>query len=329
MQDQLTEILQELAFQPDGVLVIAVIFRDVHRIDMGGAGRGNVNHYAAHGCNEVRVLLLRVDENNIIIRPAKHDIGDHLHYRERLAVAGHAQHHTGRGGQQLAVTQYQILTAGVDALVQPARLEQLLRGERYIDGRADGLQRALQPEPLPAQRQHTVHSVALLIQYTVEATGLLLYGAANAPHTLVQLRIGIAIGVNEDADFEDFLVFGCNVIHHLLCVVHFGFQIIAHSDAGRHVSLACFGNGIVFFFVHISKFFLDFLDSFCLVHGVNMHCDDVVKRKLGQHREQTVLHFRCYAPQIHCLADFIAKLIAVTVDGTRIVMLRVPVVRAG
>ena len=90
---------------------------------MGGAGRGNVNHYATHGCNEMRVLLLRVDENNIIIWPAKHDIGDHLHYRERLAVARHTQHHTGRGGQQLAVTQYQILTAGVDALVQSARLE--------------------------------------------------------------------------------------------------------------------------------------------------------------------------------------------------------------
>ena len=118
--------------------------------------------------------------------------------------------------------------------------------------------------------------------------------------------------MNEDADFEDFLVFGCNVIHHLLCVVHFGFQIIAHSYAGRHVSLACFGNGIVFFLVHIGKFFLNFLDGFCLVHSVNMHCDDVVKRKFGQHREQTVLHFRCYAPQIHCLADFIAKLIAVT-----------------
>ena len=72
---------------------------------MGGAGRENVNYNTAHGCNEVRVLLLRVDENNIIIRPAKHDIGDHLHYRERLAVAGHAQHHTGRGGQQLAVAQ--------------------------------------------------------------------------------------------------------------------------------------------------------------------------------------------------------------------------------
>jgi len=94
------------------------------------------------------------------------------------------------------------------------------------------------------------------------------------------MRIGIAIGVNEDADFEDFLVFGCNVIHHLLCVVHFGFQIIAHSYAGRHISLACFGNGIVFFLVHIGKFFLDFLDSFCLVHSVNMHCDDMVKRKL-------------------------------------------------
>lgn len=67
---------------------------------------------------------------------------------------------------------------------------------------------------------------------------------------------------------------------HLFCVVHFGFQIIAHSYAGRHISLACFGNGIVFFLVHIGKLFLNFLDSFCLVHSVNMHCDDVVKRKL-------------------------------------------------
>ena len=280
VQNQLAEILQELTFQSDGVLIIAVIFRDVHGIDMGGTGRGNVNHYTAHGCNEMRVLLLRVDENNIIIWPAKHDIGDHLHYGERLAVAGHAQYHTGRGGQQLAVTQYQILTAGVDALVQSARLEQFLCGERHIDGRADGFQRALQPEPFLAKRQHTVHGVALLIQNAVKAAGLLLYGAANAPHTLFQLRIGIAIGVNEDADFEDFLVFGCNVIHHLLCVVHFGFQIIAHSYAGRHVSLACFGNGIVFFLVHIGKLFLNFLDGFCLVHSVNMHCDDVVKRKL-------------------------------------------------
>ena len=53
------------------------------------------------------------------------------------------------------------------------------------------------------KRQHTVHGVALLIQSAVEAAGLLLYGAANAPHALVQLRIGIAIGMNEDADFGE------------------------------------------------------------------------------------------------------------------------------
>ena len=93
------------------------------------------------------ILVFRVYDHQVVLRPAQHDACHHLHNRKGFTKAGHAQHHTGRGRQQFSVDHNQIFTAGVGALIQSTGLEQFLRGKRHIDGGIHCQESALQRQP--------------------------------------------------------------------------------------------------------------------------------------------------------------------------------------
>ena len=147
VQNQLAEIPQELAFQLDRITFIAVIFRNIHRIDMRFARCRDFNHLAAKSLDQPRIFIFRVDDDQIILWPAQHDTCHHLHNSKGFAEAGHAQHHTSRGRQQFSVDHNQIFTAGVGALIQSTGLEQFLRSKRHIDSGIHCQESALQRQP--------------------------------------------------------------------------------------------------------------------------------------------------------------------------------------
>ena len=123
VQNQLAEIPQELAFQLDRITFVAVIFGNIHRIDMRFARCRDFNHFTAKSLDQPRIFIFRVDDDQIVLRPAQHDTCHHLHNSKGFAEAGHAQHHTSRGRQQFSVDHNQIFTAGVGALIQSTGLE--------------------------------------------------------------------------------------------------------------------------------------------------------------------------------------------------------------
>ena len=66
--NEFTERQYEVRFQRDRVILLRVVQVDVHRVDVLGAGRADMNDLAVEALHESRVLSLRIADDHIVIR---------------------------------------------------------------------------------------------------------------------------------------------------------------------------------------------------------------------------------------------------------------------
>ena len=94
--DQLAQRQNEVGFQAQRVIIVAVIQIQVHRIDVAGrtvvalAGGRQLNDLTVQTLHQRRIFALRVTDDDVILGADEKRIGDLALCRKRLAAAGSA-----------------------------------------------------------------------------------------------------------------------------------------------------------------------------------------------------------------------------------------------
>ena len=160
--DLLTEGHDEVAFQRQRVLTAAVFAGNVHSIDIGVAGCGNGDDFAAQRPHQRAILALRVDDDNVMVG-GKGEGRDLLLCRHGFAGAGHAENEAVAVHQGATVADDEVVGDGIDAVINAARVLDLLRLEGHEDSGAFAGQSADSINAAQTVGQHRVQGVLLLI----------------------------------------------------------------------------------------------------------------------------------------------------------------------
>ena len=94
--DQLTQRQNEVGFQAQRVIIVAVIQIQVHRIDVAGrtvvalAGGRQLNDLTVQALHQRCIFALRVTDDDVILGADEERIGDLTFCRKRLTAAGSA-----------------------------------------------------------------------------------------------------------------------------------------------------------------------------------------------------------------------------------------------
>ena len=90
---QLTERKHKVRFQRQRIIFLAVIAVDVHRVDVLGAGRADMDDLPMQMLHQRSVLAFRIADDNIIVCDQK-SVGDFTFCAERFTGAGSAENQT-------------------------------------------------------------------------------------------------------------------------------------------------------------------------------------------------------------------------------------------
>ena len=205
---------------------------DLQRIDMMGTGRGNFQHCALQRPRQFSVLPFRVDHNNVIVG-GESDKGDGLFHAEGLAAAGNTQYEAMRVQQLLSVADQQISADRIDAIINTARILDLLNAERHQNSGGFSCQGAGRSDAAQAIGQGRVQSILLLIAENGELTRLLQPDCLQCLRVSVQLFQRVRHVYDGDIGKNHPLVTGTQIIQKFLCLRPQLFQFI--RDAGGKI----------------------------------------------------------------------------------------------
>jgi len=154
----------KVGFQSQRVILFRIVAVDVHRVDILGAGRADVDDLPMQTLHQRSVLCFGVCDDDIIACD-KERIADLTLCRETFARTGSAQNQTVGVLQLFAVNHNQVVGQGVQAIIQAflAVIEQLLCGKRHKNRRAAGGQPPLDLDLAVCQRQRG-HKPLLLLK---------------------------------------------------------------------------------------------------------------------------------------------------------------------
>ena len=154
----------KVGFQSQRVILFRIVAVDVHRVDILGAGRADVDDLPMQTLHQRSVLCFRVADDNIIVRHEKR-ITDLTLCAEGFTGTGSAQNQTVGVLQLFAVNHNQVVGQGVQAIIQAflAVVEQFLCGKRHKNRRATGGQPPLDLDLAVCQRQ-AAHQPLLLLK---------------------------------------------------------------------------------------------------------------------------------------------------------------------
>ena len=160
----LTQGHDELAFQHQRILAVAIFRRQIQGIDVAAliAGGRDSNDFAAQRPNQGAVLSLRVYHDYVVVC-AKDQRRQLLLCRHGLAGAGYTEEKAVAVEEISPVTDNQIVGDSIDAVVNTAFVLDLLGLERHENGGALGSQAAHGIHPLEAIGEHGIEAVLLLI----------------------------------------------------------------------------------------------------------------------------------------------------------------------
>ena len=154
----------KVGFQSQRVILFRIVAVDVHRVDILGTGRADMDDLPMQTLHQRSVLTFRVTDDDIIVRHEER-ITDLTLCAEGFTGTGSAQNQTVGVLQLFAVHHNQVVGQGVQAIIQAflAIVEQLLCGKRHKDCRAAGGQTALDLDLAVCQRQRG-HKPLLLLK---------------------------------------------------------------------------------------------------------------------------------------------------------------------
>ena len=122
----------EVGFQSQRVIIVRIVEVDVHWVHILVAGGRNFHHLSAQADHQRGIFVLRVTNQNIIIRHQEH-IGNLAFCREGLTTARCAEYQTVGVLQEFSVHHNEVVGERVQPIVQGlfAILEKLLGGKGY------------------------------------------------------------------------------------------------------------------------------------------------------------------------------------------------------
>ena len=154
----------KVGFQSQRVVLLRVVAVDVHRVDILGAGRADVDDLPMQTLHQRSVLTFWVADDDIIVRHEE-CVADLTLCAERLARAGGAEDQAIGVLQFFPVYHNQVVGQGVQAIIQAflAVVEQFLCGKRHKNRCAAGGQTALDLNLAVCQWQ-AAHQPLLLLK---------------------------------------------------------------------------------------------------------------------------------------------------------------------
>ena len=197
----------KVGFQSQRVVLFRVVAIDVHRVDILGAGRADVDDLPMQTLHQRSVLTFWVADDNIIVRHQK-CVGDLTLCRETFAGTGSAQNQTVGVLQLFAVDHDQVVGQGVQAIIQAflTVVEQLLCGKRHKDCRAAGGKTPLDLDLAVCQWQAAHQPLLLLEVKTAQFAVVLLRNADRLKHVGFQFLLGFAGVQHQKSDKEHTLI---------------------------------------------------------------------------------------------------------------------------
>ena len=154
----------KVGFQSQRVVLFRVVAVDVHRIDILGTGRADVDDLPMQTLHQRSVLCFRVADDDIIVRHEER-IADFTLCAEGFTGTGRAQNQTVGVLQLFAINHDEVVGKSVQTVVQAflAVIEQFLRGKRHKNRCAAGGQPPLNFDLAVCQRQ-AAHQPLLLLK---------------------------------------------------------------------------------------------------------------------------------------------------------------------
>ena len=120
----------QLRLHGNRILTGSIAPVNIQRIDVVRAGWRDLQHRPVQRPRQLAILTLGVDHNNIVIG-REGNKSDSLLHAEGLAATRYAQHKAVWIQQLLSVADQKIFTYGVDAIINTARVLDLLNAERH------------------------------------------------------------------------------------------------------------------------------------------------------------------------------------------------------
>ena len=231
----LTQGQQKLGLQHHRVLPVAVALLHIHGVDVVGRGGGHLDHLAAQPLDEWPVLALRVDDDDVVRRPAvtilrRQGQPHHLPLGgEGLAGAGHAEDKAVGVEQLPAVGEDEVLADGILAVVHAALMEDLLGLERHEDGQRLGGKGAEGIDAAQAQGQRRHQPLRLLPVEGGELTQVLAGNGLEGFCVAVQFFLAVRQMHQRHYGEHHALVTGGEIVQHLTGFLALLFEVIWYN----------------------------------------------------------------------------------------------------
>ena len=281
----------------DGVGGRVVVQDDVHRVDARAGAGADLDDLPAERGREGEVFAFRIDDDHLVV-PVEEHAGDLLFDGEALAAAGRTEHEPVGVHVAAPVREDRVAGAGVAAIEQTVRLEDLLRGERDEDGRGIRGQGAFHRQRVVAQRQFRRQPLHL---HELEALGRARLGVDLGLHVPARdLQLLLARGGHADHDdrVHEPLVGGAQLVAQLAELLLLVGEVVGQV-VGVEALLAVLAPLVHDLHLDLRVLAAHERHAFAAVHGreVDAHVD--AGAQAGQVVDQLVAQFRRQAGHPH------------------------------
>ena len=227
----------KLGLHHQRLFAIPVPLGQIQRIDVTAVwvrGR-NGDDLAAQCPYQLAIFAFGIDDNDVMVG-RESQRGDLLLGRHRLTRAGNAGNKAVAVQKVSAVANDEVMRYGVDAVVNTARVLDLLRFERHKDSGTFRGQGAGSVNALEAEGQHRVQGVLLLVAQNVKLTAPRPPDGLQGLGVLIELFKVICQMRQRDECQHHALVAAHEIIHKLLCFAPHLLQVIGNIG-GKIVAL--------------------------------------------------------------------------------------------
>ena len=295
---QLTQRQQKIRFQGQGAVPAAHVHLNIHRGNVVGAVRRDLDDLTAQPFHQRGIFAHRVYHDDAILRNGKKDVQQLALGGKALAAARGAEVKAVGGFQLFAVSHDDVMGQGVHAVVEGRAIHaKLPRHKGDEDGRGAGGHAALNFNAVVAEGQRGHIALLLLPVQPLDGTVIFLRDAVHGENVVFQPlpRWG---GVDDQERQEE---------HSLVAALQVGQQlggVLGKGDEIRRENVRVIsGTGglallLHFHLVDVGDFTLDRFNGLDLVHRLNVHGDSQLGVQLQNLQQQLVRQLRRHNLQV-------------------------------
>ena len=303
---QLTQRQQKIRFQGQGAVPTAHVHLYIHRGNVVGAVRRDLDDLTAQPLHQRGIFAHRVYHDDAILWNGKKDVQQFPLGGKALAAARGAEIKAVGGFQLLAVSHDDVMGQGVHAVIEGRAIHtKLPRHKGDEDGRGAGGHAALNFNAVVAEGQRGHIALLLLPVQPLDGTVIFLRDAVHGENVIFQ-PLPRGGGVDDQKRQEE---------HSLVAALQVGQQlggVLGKGDKiGRENIRVISGTGglallLHFHLVDVGDFTLDRFNGLDLIHRLNVHGDGQLGIQLQNLQQQLVRQLRRHDLQIGRCAPCLA-----------------------